>query len=200
MAEENSSQTTRNNIIRAAHRLIRSKGIAHFTLDKVAKEAGVSKGGLLYHFPSKEALAKAMNMYITDRFEEHLNRELALLSDETEPGRWMRAYVKVTFALKQEMMTDISASLLLLETSEPKYLTLLQEKYLYWQQQIENDGLDPTLATLVRLAVDGLWFAELFDLSPPQGADRAQLMEALLSLTKQAQAYHTSPLLSDKIK
>lgn len=194
MAEENSSPTTRNTIIRAAHRLIRSKGIAHFTLDKVAEEAGVSKGGLLYHFPHKEALAKAMNIYVTDRFEEHLNRELALLTDETEPGRWTRAYIKATFALKPEMMTDISAALLLLETSEPKYLTLLQEKYLYWQQQIENDGLDPTLATLVRLAVDGVWFAELFDLAPPQGADRAQLLEALLSLTRKAQAQNTSPL------
>jgi AcrR family transcriptional regulator len=187
VAEENPSQTTRNNIIRAAHRLIRHKGINHFTLDKVAQEANVSKGGLLYHFPNKEALAKAMNIYITDRFEEGLKRELALLTDETEPGRWMQAYIKATFALKQEMMTDISAALLLLETSEPKYLTLLQEKYLCWQQQIENDRLDPKLAMLVRLAVDGLWFSELFDLSPPKGADRAQLMEALLNLTKQAQ-------------
>jgi AcrR family transcriptional regulator len=187
MAEENSnsSHTTRDNIIRAAHRLIRHKGIAHFTLDKVAEEAGISKGGLLYHFPSKEALARAINLFITDAFEELLNRELASSSDETEPGRWTRAYIKATFALKQEMMTDISAALLLLETSEPKYLTLLQEKYLYWQQQIENDKLDPILATLIRLAVDGLWFAELFDLSPPQEAERTRLMEALLSLTRQ---------------
>jgi AcrR family transcriptional regulator len=183
MAEKNSSYATRESILQATHRLIRNKGIAHFTLDKVAREAGVSKGGLLYHFPTKESLASASNAYVIEKFEECLKQELALLAHEIEPGCWARAYIKATFALEHEM-TSLSANLLLLETSEPKYLSLLQEKYIQWQRQIENDGLDPALATLVRLAADGLWFAELFDLASPKGPLRARLLETLLSLTK----------------
>ena len=36
------------------------KGVAKLTLEAVAKEAGVSKGGLLYHFSNKEALIEGM--------------------------------------------------------------------------------------------------------------------------------------------
>lgn len=52
----NSKRTT---ILQVACRLVRKLGASHLTLDAVAKEAGVSKGGLLYHFPTKEALIQA---------------------------------------------------------------------------------------------------------------------------------------------
>ncbi|MDO8275460.1 MAG: TetR/AcrR family transcriptional regulator, partial [Serpentinimonas sp.] len=44
---------TRNALLEATNTVILRDGIAHLTLEAVAKEAGVSKGGLLYHFPSK---------------------------------------------------------------------------------------------------------------------------------------------------
>ncbi|MFZ1990970.1 MAG: helix-turn-helix domain-containing protein, partial [Alphaproteobacteria bacterium] len=52
--------TAREPILSAAGRVIAEMGARHLTLDAVAREAGVSKGGLLYHFPSKDALLAAM--------------------------------------------------------------------------------------------------------------------------------------------
>ena len=40
------------------------------------------------------------------------------------------------------------------------------------------------VATLVRLAADGLFFAELLGFAPPEGALRKQVLGALLSLTE----------------
>ena len=40
--------------------LVLETGAGHLTLDAVAKCAGLSKGGLLYHFPSKDLLLEAM--------------------------------------------------------------------------------------------------------------------------------------------
>ena len=40
------------------------------------------------------------------------------------------------------------------------------------------------MATLVRLAADGLFFAELLGFAPPEGALRKRILEALLSLTE----------------
>jgi len=40
----------------AADALLAEEGIAAFTLEDAAARAGISKGGLLYHFPTKEAL------------------------------------------------------------------------------------------------------------------------------------------------
>ena len=47
-------------LLDAAERLVSEVGAGHLTLEAVARAAGVSKGGLLYHFPSKEALLQAM--------------------------------------------------------------------------------------------------------------------------------------------
>ncbi len=50
----------RESILDAASRVVESQGAAHLTIDAVAAEAAVSKGGVLYHFPSKQALLEGM--------------------------------------------------------------------------------------------------------------------------------------------
>ena len=54
MNAKRSSTATRDTILSAAANLVLRKGASRMTLEAVAREAGVSKGGLLYHFPSKE--------------------------------------------------------------------------------------------------------------------------------------------------
>ena len=39
----------------------------------------------------------------------------------------------------------------------------LHDAYEKWQNNIENDGLDPIDATIIRLAADGIWLAELLE-------------------------------------
>src|SRR5215469_14243714 len=53
-------QPARERLLDAAERLVLETGAGHLTLAAVAKFAGVSKGGLLYHFPSKDSLLEAM--------------------------------------------------------------------------------------------------------------------------------------------
>ena len=50
----------RDQLLDAAERVVRRDGVARLTLDAVAAEAGTSKGGLLYHFASRDALITAM--------------------------------------------------------------------------------------------------------------------------------------------
>lgn len=52
--------SSRDRILDASERLVAQTGASHLTLDAVAQSAGVSKGGLLYHFPTKEALLEGM--------------------------------------------------------------------------------------------------------------------------------------------
>jgi AcrR family transcriptional regulator len=53
-------ENSRQRILAAASRLVRTEGSAHLSLDAVAALAGLSKGGLLYHFPNKTALLTAL--------------------------------------------------------------------------------------------------------------------------------------------
>ena len=55
-----SAPSTRDTILDAAQRIAAERGAGRITLDEVARESGLSKGGLLYHFASKEALLQAM--------------------------------------------------------------------------------------------------------------------------------------------
>jgi AcrR family transcriptional regulator len=52
--------SSRERILDAAAELVRELGAAKLTLDAVAERAELSKGGLLYNFPSKDALLQGM--------------------------------------------------------------------------------------------------------------------------------------------
>ena len=52
--------TSRERILDAYADVLTDEGECHATLEAVAARAGVSKGGLLYHFPSKDQLAEAL--------------------------------------------------------------------------------------------------------------------------------------------
>src|ERR1041384_359305 len=50
----------RDKMLDAAEVVVERQGIANLALDAVAAEAGMSKGGLLHYFPSKDLLVKAL--------------------------------------------------------------------------------------------------------------------------------------------
>jgi AcrR family transcriptional regulator len=69
---DHSSLSVRDRILDAAEDLICASGIAGFTLDAVAQAAGVSKGGLLYHFGSKDSLISGLQRRMALRLEQSL--------------------------------------------------------------------------------------------------------------------------------
>ena len=83
--------SSRETILDAAEAVVLADGAAHLTLDAVAERAGVSKGGLLYHFPSKEILLQAM----VDRNMRRLGQDhaAALAQLPPGPGRELKAFV-----------------------------------------------------------------------------------------------------------
>ena len=62
----------------------------------------------------------------------------------------------------------------------------LQEAADGWQARLVDDGLDPTTATVVRMACDGLWLCDLFGLASPRGSLRADVATALERLAGDA--------------
>lgn len=53
-----------------------------------------------------------------------------------------------------------------------------------WQQRIEASGLDPTKATIILLAADGLWLSETFQVGTLDEPALTQVVEALLAMTR----------------
>lgn len=167
-------------VLDAAQRVLLERSAAAFTLDAVAAAAGVSKGGLLYHFPSKEALLEAL----VERAVDAVDAALAPALESTEPGEFTRAYLNLTVPAEPSEHESDSAGALVAALAaavalDPGLLAPLRQAYDRWQERLEHDGLDAASATTVRLAVDGWWLAVLLQLRP-LSADVHRATRALL--------------------
>ncbi|AIQ59348.1 TetR/AcrR family transcriptional regulator [Paenibacillus borealis] len=173
------SNSKRNLILAAASNVVKHQGIEKLTLEAVAAEAGVSKGGLLHHFPNKDALIQSMVSGITNDFITEVQNRSA--RDTRDQGKWSRAYLQSTVEADKEaqgMSVALNAALF----THGDLLEDLREQYSVWQQNIENDGLDPVISTIVRLAVDGLWLSEVFGIGDLSSEMRDKVINKLLEM------------------
>ena len=189
---------TRARILAAAEDVVLTDGVARLTLEKAAGCAGLSKGGVLYHFPTRSALVAAMVTRLADRIDDSLRRHLAEVGHPsvdgaapaedaaTAPGGYARAYVAEAFTLPQgeeeERGERLGAAVLAAMASEPELLDPLRRAFARWQGELEADAGDPVRATIARLAADGLWLSELFGLAPLTPDLRARVRDELIRM------------------
>ena len=172
------AENRRETILNAANQVVATQGAKRLTLETVAEEARVSKGGLLYHFPNKEALIEGMITRMIDRFETVVTIESKASDD---PTVWLKAYLSTTFNPNLSQAKE-SAGVLAAVANNPALLDPLRKRYDVWQQQIEGSDLDPALATLLRLAADGLWFSELLELGSIDNNLRTNILQKMMEL------------------
>lgn len=173
---------TRSKLLNAAHSIVLAKGIVNLTLEEVARAAHVSKGGLLYHFPSKESLVQAMLDRALTSFEQQIAR---LRGEDRTPGSWLRAYIRASLqdlGRTENDLPTIGSALLASLGTNPALANPYMEHLRTWIQQATGDGLDPWMAQTIRLAVDGLWMHDSLGLTPYTEPERHRLIERLLSL------------------
>lgn len=168
-------------ILIAASTVVKNNGVEKLTLEAVAKEAGVSKGGLLHHFPNKEALITGMVEELTNDF--FTNVQDRAMSEMVERGKWSRA---ITGAIDEDLKEgkEIGTALTAALFTNPDILSKFQNQYATWQQNIENDGIHPVRSTIVRLAADGLWYSEMFGLGVLDDELRTKVIHELINMTK----------------
>ena len=179
--------STKRRIVDAAEQVVLRDGVGHLTLEAAAAQAGLSKGGVLYHFPTRDALVAAMVTRIIEQFEEDIASHLPEPDTDAAaaPGAYARAYVRATLGPTAPGDERLGAALLAAAAAEPALLVPLQQAAEGWQARLVADGLDPVLATVIRLACDGLWMCDLFGLAAPQGAFRSEVGVAIDLLTRE---------------
>lgn len=171
---------TKQQILEAANQLIEREGVSALTLEAVAAAAGISKGGLLYHFPNKDALIEGMVNHLIESFDERLKRHQGFAD-------WLRAYVKLTLA-DMSVLSQAQFSIIAAIANNPDLVQPVQDQTTGWQQHIERTANDPVLATIVRLATDGLWYSEMLGIKQVSDemkqAIEARLLEMIDDSTK----------------
>lgn len=160
-------------ICQAAVRVASRDGLLSMTLDNVAKEAGISKGGVMYHFPTKELLMTAMMKFFGERAERML---MSRIADDPEPRmRWARAMLGCLFPeadissessspdeantadLPPEILHQFMLATLAAAANNPGLFAPMRELGQRMRDRLLSDPEDGLDQLLVWLAVDGLF-------------------------------------------
>jgi AcrR family transcriptional regulator len=174
----------RERLLDAAERVVVESGATHLTLDAVAKSAGVSKGGLLYHFPSKEALLDGMLQRHFHDVDSEVAKRLANRAGKTSRADLLRERVRVLLEQHPERPA-VGAAMLAASADNPGHMAVCRAQYRKLLDEFAKlpGGFERT--ALVLLAVQGLMLAELLHLSPYTPQERSRLVKALLRAADQ---------------
>ena len=182
--------SSRENILDAAEAVVLDQGAAHLTLDAVAERAKVSKGGLLYNFPNKEALLQAMIDRQMRRIEA--SRLQAMADLPPQRGRELKACVLMADDARLHGERRLGCATLAVTANNPQALEPVRAAHrrrLDWiAEGSAAAGLPFERAMVIALAVDGLCLLEVLQLSPYDGEQRARIVADLLQLVDETVA------------
>jgi len=140
--------------------LAREVGPGHISLDAVAQRAGVSKGGLLYHFPTKAKLLEALVEYHLHAFDEGMKKRERL--NEGAPNNVVNAYVDL-FTREHKRKQPPPSGLMVALAENPNLLDPVRRFNRILLDRMKNNSVDPTMAMIVFLAIEGIRSMELFN-------------------------------------
>lgn len=177
---DNSARTerSRNAAIEAALRVIARDGPARMTLDAIAREGGMTKGRLMHHFPSKEAILEALMEHQRVHFDalgqrfraEHGEAEAPVLSSQI-----------ATLRQVSREPTSVALALLGALAQNPSLLAPMREEMSRILDQVRAEAADPDEAVLRWTAAQGLALMTLIDFCPFSVGEREQLFTRLLA-------------------
>lgn len=158
-------------LLDAACLIVAEKGAQALTLEAVAAAAGVSKGGLLYHFSTKRALVFGMVDRAIEAFESQLDRRSVAAFLQT----YVQAATTASVSGQQRSAAVVAAAAL-----EPAALQRLDARMAAWAEFVVAEAADPDLALVVVMAADGIWYANTVRPTPADdayAAVRARLLD-----------------------
>ncbi|WP_427015350.1 TetR family transcriptional regulator [Pseudarthrobacter sp. P1] len=168
--------TARDRVLLAFEDLLIRDGERAATLDAVAAAAGVSKGGLLYHFKSREALTAGL----VAKLRELAEKDFAFMGADPRGGA--DYYVRTSvFTESTAFDRTIVAAMRLAQGEDDSVRAAFEELHKRWLGLVLADVGDPAIARAIMLIGDGLYYnAALFGL-PPHGSQQGEV-QALLDV------------------
>jgi AcrR family transcriptional regulator len=145
-------RSTRDRLIDAFENLLVTVGSRAATLDAVAAAADVSKGGLLYHFPSKDALVEGM----LDRLRE-LGAQDAERMATAKQGPVLY-YLETSVNSGSDFDRGLTATARIAQENDSRASAALADLRDGWFAVLREHLGDEALARTIQLIGDGLYF------------------------------------------
>lgn len=166
---------TRERILASMRAVLARGGASAVTLESVAAEAGLSKGGLLYHFKNKESLYAGL---LADAEAD----VIAQMAARTARMTAARAYLD--FALPATELEAASTSALIAavradDSVGPGATAALVAGFHRWDEPLLAEVADPVLAQTIRLVGLGLYLGAVAGIPVPDPDLLARVVERL---------------------
>lgn len=168
-------------ILESAARIVEASGAAHLTMDAVAAAAEVSKGGVLYHFPSKQALLEGMLEQLMDQMEA---RKAAYRETETDPGNSVLIAHIIEEHDQSPTERAMSRAILAVAAEDPDLLIPAQAYIKTTFDEAASGSMPSEMGWVLLLASEGLRFLEMLKLLPLSASDRNLVHDHLLELAR----------------
>ena len=84
----------RTQILDAVVAIIQRDGVTAVTFDAVAEEAKLTRGGLIYHFPSREELIFSTHKHLAEGWEKAMAKAAGKKAAAATPAQRYAAYVQ----------------------------------------------------------------------------------------------------------
>lgn len=156
--------SNRSKILDAAIGVIQRDGVTGVTFDAVAAEAGVTRGGMMYHFRSREALIQAIHDHLAQQWEASLVESAGKPALEATPNERHIAYARTCAqsATRAELLFMLDAS------AAPQLSNPWDGVMARWAAPVPEalDDADALARFVARLAADGMWVYEALSNEP----------------------------------
>lgn len=171
----------RDSVLDAFEQLLISDGPRAATMDATAQAAGVSKGGLLYHFASKEALEQALMA----RTEQLALEDIAHM-DEAPEG-FVATFIRTSVMDDTPIDRALTATARLAQAGNMTATDALRRVRERWHEALRPHTRDETALQLVLLVSDGMYFNNALGAgSVPGPVPEGAAMDALITLVESA--------------
>jgi AcrR family transcriptional regulator len=172
----------RDAILDAAARIVEQAGAAHLTIDAVAAAAGVSKGGVLYHFGSKQALLEGMLKRLLEQIEA---RTAAFrLAPPADANVAIEAHVLAEYD-RSPAERAMSRAILAAAAEQPDLLAPARQAVVDAFADAGHATRPGEIGWIVLLATEGLRFLDMLNLLPLSRTERQRVHARLLQLARE---------------
>lgn len=169
------SERTRQAVIQAALAIIARDGPGKLTFDAIARESGISKGGVMHQFPAKIDVLKALLEHQI-RYFDHVP---AVRASKGLTGNALAEQIARLREVSHQPYSVAHAIVAAL-VEEPELLAMSRETSARHAERIKAEADDPELALLRWMAGQGLLLSAMFGMSPFSETERERLFRRLM--------------------
>ena len=174
--------SSREKLLDAAAELISQHGVQDLTLEGVAAAAGVTKGGLIYHFKTKDELLGAFVERLMGQLDQRQRAKAAKRGDTK--SALLLALVDETFDMprgeKQLLTQMLSAA-----STHHHLLGPVRQLFDTVYGGLDDGSAEAGMALVIATALDGITLLELLDFHHFTKRQRTTMREALHKLAAQ---------------